>query len=70
MASYAKPPVIDPSPIIAPTLKSSFFCLLASASPKAAEIEVEACPAPITSYSLSDRLRNPLNPSYCLIVGN
>ena len=55
---------------MAATLKFSFLWLRPSAIPKAAEIDVEACPAPMTSYSLSERLRNPLNPLNCLIVGN
>ena len=33
-----------------------------SAIPRAAEIEVLACPAPKWSYSLSERYVNPLNP--------
>ena len=35
----------------------------ASVTPRAAETEVPACPAPKTSYSLSDRRRKPLGPS-------
>ena len=41
---------------------------LASAIPKAAEMEVEACPAPISSYSLSERFKKPLRPLNFLIV--
>jgi len=33
-----------------------------------AETEVPACPAPNTSYSLSQRRRNPLGPSACLTL--
>ena len=47
----------------------SSFCSksLATASPNAAEIEVELCPVPNTSQSLSHRLGKPQRPSFCLI---
>ncbi len=46
----------------------SSFCSksLATASPNAAEIEVELCPVPNTSQSLSHRLGKPQRPSFCL----
>ena len=47
--SKASPPVMDPSPIIAATRKSSLFWWRPSAIPRAEEMDVEACPAPITS---------------------
>ena len=46
------------------TLKS-----LATAMPRAAEMEVELCPAPKGSYSLSERLVKPDMPPVCLMVG-
>ena len=46
------------------TLKS-----LATAIPRAAEMEVELWPAPKGSYSLSDRFVNPDMPPVCLMVG-
>ena len=46
-----------------PTLKS-----LATAMPRAAEIEIEAWPAPYGSYSLSDRFVKPAMPPVCLMV--
>ena len=45
-----------PSPITAITLSDLFESLLASAIPKAEEIEVELCAAPKGSYSLSNLL--------------
>ena len=44
--------------------------LLASARPNADEIEVDACPAPMTSYLLSVLFKKPLSPLFCLMVGN
>src|SRR5574344_255019 len=52
--SKAKPPLIAPSPIIATiclSLLPSF--LAATAIPKAADMEFDACPAVKVSYSLS-----------------
>ena len=49
-ASNASPPVRAPSPMILTTLKLSLFKSLAQAIPSPAEIEVDACPAPNTSY--------------------
>lgn len=42
---------------------------LATAMPRAAEMEVELCPAPKGSYSLSERLVKPDMPPVCLMVG-
>ena len=67
-ASNASPPVRAPSPMILTTLKFSLFKSLAQAIPRPEEIEVDACPAPNTSYSLSVLFKNPLNPLYFLIV--
>jgi hypothetical protein len=44
------------------TLRSSPFCLAASAMPSAAEIEVDEWPTPKVSYSLSLRLGKPETP--------
>jgi hypothetical protein len=54
-----------PSPIIATTLSFLFDNLLASAIPKADDIEVELCAAPKGSYSLSDLFVNPEIPPPC-----
>ena len=62
------PAVIAPSPITATTLRSSPCCASAMAMPSAAEIEVEECPTPKVSYSLSSRLGNGATPSFCLTV--
>ena len=40
------------------------------AMPKAAEMEVDECPVPKASYSLSKREGNPLNPSKQRIEAN
>ena len=69
-ASKAKPPDKAPSPIILTTLNLSLSKSLLTAIPSAAEMEVDACPAPKTSNSLSERFKKPLNPLYLLIVGN
>ena len=68
IASNARPAVIAPSPITATDLRFSPFNLAAIAIPKAAEIEVDECPTPNVSYSLSLRLGNPLSPLYFLFV--
>ncbi len=57
-----------PSPITAITLSDLFESLLASAIPKAEEIEVELCAAPKGSYSLSNLFVNPDKPPPCLNV--
>ena len=62
-ASKAIPPVIAPSPITAMLCRlSSPLILAAIAIPKAAEIEVDECPVPKESYSLSDIFGKPLMP--------
>jgi hypothetical protein len=48
-ASKAMPADIAPSPMMAMALRSSPFCLAASAMPSAAEIEVEEWPTPKVS---------------------
>ena len=50
------------------TLKFWLFKSLADAIPNAAEIDVEACPAPKTSYSLSLCFKNGFKPLYFLMV--
>jgi hypothetical protein len=60
--SKAKPPVMAPSPITATTFLFSPFIRAAIAIPNAAEMEVEACPVPKASYSLSLMRGNPLMP--------
>ena len=60
MASKAIPAVMDPSPITAICcLCVSFLYPEATAIPSAAEMEVEECPTPKVSYSLSERLGKP-----------
>src|ERR1035438_3230705 len=56
--------------IIAIIFLDSFFISRATAIPSTAEIDVEACPAPKVSYSLSNLLRNPLMPLSLLMVPN
>jgi hypothetical protein len=53
---------------MATTLKSSPERSRPTAMPKAAEIAVEACPAPKVSNSLSVRLRKPEIPPSCRSV--
>ena len=67
--SNAIPPVIAPSPITAMCWRSSFLYLLATAIPTKAEIDVEECPTPKVSYSLSLRFGNPLKPLYFRFEG-
>ena len=62
------PALIAPSPITAITLFDLFANLLASAIPRAEDIEVELCAAPNGSYSLSVLLVKPDNPLPCLRV--
>ena len=70
-ASKAMPPVIEPSPITAMWLRLSLPCrCAATAIPNAAEMEVEECPVPKESYSLSDIFGKPLIPPYERIVSN
>ena len=63
MASKAIPAVIAPSPITAMWWRflSPLYCD-ATAIPNAAEIEVDECPTPKVSYSLSERFGKPLMP--------
>ena len=56
------PADIEPSPITAIALPGLPVILLATAKPKAAEIDVELCAAPNGSYSLSVRLVKPDSP--------
>ena len=65
-ASSAIPPVMAPSPITATTFSSLPKRSLEAAKPRAAEIEVEACPAPKASQSLSFLLGKPDSPSIFL----
>lgn len=68
-ASKAKPAVMAPSPITATCcLSFSPFNCDATAMPNAADIDVDECPTPKVSYSLSLRLGKPLNPLYILLV--
>ena len=62
------PALIAPSPITAITLSDLLESLLASAIPKAEEIEVELCAAPKGSYSLSNLFVKPERPLPCLKV--
>ena len=61
-ASKAIPPVNEPSPIIAICLWDLLSSLAASAIPRIAEIDVEECPVPKWSYSLSLIFGNPASP--------
>ncbi len=62
-ASKAMPPVIEPSPMTAMLCRSSSpFSLAAIDMPRAAEMEVEECPVPNESYSLSCMRGKPLMP--------
>ncbi len=65
-ASYAIPPVREPSPITEIIVFSSLRRSLALTSPSPAEMEVELCPVSKQSHSLSFRLGNPLMPPYFL----
>ena len=60
--------VVPSNPYDAKGLLKSPFKFEAIAIPSAAEIEVELCPTPKASYSLSLGARKPHNPPYCLIV--
>ena len=57
-----------PSPITATTLSDLFDSLLASAIPRAEDIDVELCAAPKVSYSLSVLFVKPDKPPPCLKV--
>ena len=65
--SQASPPVSAPSPITATTFSPVPFILAASASPSAADTEVEEWPVPKESYSLSDIFGKPLIPPSVLM---
>ena len=62
------PALIAPSPITATTLADLFDNLLASAIPRADDIEAELCAAPKGSYSLSCLFVKPDIPPPCLSV--
>ena len=66
--SNACPAVIAPSPITATTCLFSPLALAATAIPRAADMEVEECPVPNESYSLSAIFGKPLIPLYFLFV--
>ena len=66
--SKASPPVSDPSPSTAMTFSPPPPMSLAAAIPRAAEIDVEACPTPKASYGLSQILGKPLIPPALLSV--
>ncbi len=61
---------MDASPITATTLRPgvSAFMREATAMPRAAEMELEACPAEKVSYSLSSGLGKPLSPPNLRLV--
>ena len=69
-ASSAIPPVMAPSPITATTFSFVPFRSLAATIPRAAEIEVEACPVPNASQLLSLLLGKPDKPSSFLKLSN
>jgi hypothetical protein len=54
--------------MMATHLRSSSLNAEAAAMPSAALIEVEECPVPKVSYSLSERLGKGARPCFCLIV--
>ena len=60
--------VEESTPITATTFLSSPFIFAATAIPNAEEIEVEACPTPKASYSLSVILGKPLMPPNMRLV--
>jgi hypothetical protein len=61
--SNATPPVIEPSPITAIWLRSAFWDNAAAvAMPNMEEMEMEECPPPKASYSLSLIFGKPLIP--------
>ncbi len=65
-ASNANPPVREPSPMIAATLKPSAKISRDLAMPNAADMEVLLCPVSKQSCSLSFRFGKPLIPPNCL----
>ena len=60
--SYARPPLIEPSPMMATTCSLLPRILADTARPKAAEMELDAWPATKASYSLSAGEGNGLMP--------
>ena len=66
--SKAKPAVKAPSPITATCFLFELSNLEALSIPINAEIEVEECPTPKVSYSLSVIFGNPDIPLYSLLV--
>ena len=62
------PAVSAPSPITATHLRPSSFSADTAAMPSAALIEVDECPVPKVSYSLSERFGKGARPCFCLIV--
>ncbi len=63
-ASIAMPEAMEASPITAIWWRLfSFLILDAIAIPRAADMDVEECPVPKSSYSLSDIFGKPLIPS-------
>ena len=62
IASYAIPALIAPSPMTAITLLDLPSLSLATAIPRAAEIDVDECPAPKGSKIDSVRFVNPERP--------
>ena len=70
-ASKAMPPVSAPSPMTATMLRSvSPLRWEAMAMPSAADMDVEECPTPNASYSLSKMLGNPHSPPCLRLVWN
>ena len=61
-ASYAIPPVKEPSPITDTTILFFPLSVLAIAIPRPAEMDVELCPVLKASQSLSDVLGKPAMP--------
>ena len=61
-ASWIIPPVKAPSPMTATVKASEPLMRSPWAKPRAADREVELCPAPKQSYSLSLRLVKPERP--------
>ncbi len=69
-ASYAIPPVSEPSPITETIVCSSSRKSRAFTSPKPADMEVELCPVSKQSHSLSFLFGKPLIPPYFLKCSN
>ena len=69
IASYAMPPVMAPSPMMATTWLSPPLRSRPTAMPSPAEMLVLECPAPKQSYSDSDRLVKGDRPPVWRMVG-